>query len=113
MYDAILAWLEAHPELAGVFAVAVVWPALSGLASFADGWLAKRYPVALAVGRALGFDLKRLLAILFSRALESRKLPVPPEVVELRFQRVDKAIARESSKHYPPPPPAAGRKAKP
>lgn len=103
MYEAVLSWIEAHPE-AFALLVSIALPVLLSGLSFLDGAAAKRWPVAVAIARALLPDLKRAAAIAASGALESRKLPVPPEIAQLRVERVEKAIV-ESSKRPPPMPP--------
>lgn len=105
MYESILSWAEAHPEAFGLLCTLVVVPLFGSLASFADAWLAKRAPVLTALLRALLPDVKRALAIAASGALESRKLPVPPEVRQLTVERVEKAIEETASKRAPVPPP--------
>ena len=88
MGKTILAWLAAHPDLVAVLMVAVVWPVLSGAASYADEWLARRFPTAAAMLRASGFDAKRFLAL--ALAVLRRKvptLPIPPEVIEATARR--------------------------
>jgi hypothetical protein len=103
MYEAVLSWIERHPQTF-VMLVAIAVPVLGSVASFLDGWAAKRWPIAVALARALLPDLKRAGAILVSGALESRKLPVPPEVRQLTVERVEKAIEESASKRPPPPP---------
>jgi len=98
MYDAILSWLEAHPELVAAVGVPLVLSVLS----FADRQLAERWPVALAVLRALVPDVKRAAAILLSNAGRSGKLPEPPEVTELRYRRVEAAIERATTRATTP-----------
>jgi hypothetical protein len=85
---AVLAWLAAHPELVAVLMTAVVWPALTGAASYADEWLARRAPTLAAILRAGGFDAKRFLAILGELARRKvPRLPIPPEVIEATSRR--------------------------
>jgi hypothetical protein len=96
MFEAVLSWIEEHPQTF-VMLVALAVPAVGSVASFLDGWAAKRWPVAVALARALLPDLKRAGAILVSGALESRKLPVPPEVRALQVERVEKAIEQTTS----------------
>lgn len=88
MGKTVLAWLAAHPDLVAVLMVAVVWPVLSGAASYADEWLARRFPTAAAMLRASGFDAKRFLALAGS-VLRRRvpTLPIPPEVIEATARR--------------------------
>lgn len=93
MYEAVLSWIEAHPATFAVVASIAVPTILSAL-SFLDGWAAKRWPVAVAIARALLPDVKRVVAIAASGALESRKLPVPPEVRALTVERVERAISQ-------------------
>lgn len=89
----MLTLAQAHPGLVGVLVTAVVWPMLSGAASFADQALGRRFPIAMAILRTVGFDAKRFAAIVLSDAMKARKLPVPPEVTELTIQRIDKAVS--------------------
>lgn len=101
MFDRILAFAEAHPETFGLVCTLVLVPLLGSAASFLDAWAAKRWPVGVALLRALLPDIKRFAAILATKAFESRKLPVPPEVRQLTVERVEKAIEATASK--PPP----------
>lgn len=105
MIDRLLAFAEAHPETFGLVCTLVLVPLLGSAASFLDAWAAKRWPVAVAMARALLPDVKRAAAILTTRALEKRKLPVPPEVRELAIQRIEKAVEQTASKPPPSPPP--------
>lgn len=112
MFDRILAYLErlatAYPEAFGMLVVLIVVPAIGSALSFADGWAAKRWPVAVALLRAALPDPKRMAAILVAKAFESRKLPVPPEVRQLTVERVEKAIEATSSRPSRIPPGITG-----
>ena len=79
--EQILAFADAHPELAAVIVTSVVWPLLTGLLSLGYHALEERYPVAVAYLRAAGLDLPRTLAAI--RAAWPKRLPPPPPALIL------------------------------
>lgn len=95
MYERVLSEVErfagAYPAAFALLVTLIVVPLLGSALSFLDGWAAKRWPVAVALLRALLPDPKRAAAILTARVMDSQKLPVPPEVRELAIRRVERA----------------------
>lgn len=95
MYERVLSEVErfagAYPAAFALLVTMIVVPLIGSALSFADGWAAKRWPVAVALLRALLPDPKRAAAILTARVLDSQKLPVPPEVRELAIRRFERA----------------------
>lgn len=69
------AYFAAHPELFALLAT-LLWPLLTGFASYFDAQIAARAPKLAAFLDASGFNAKLSLRILW-RAL-SKKLPLPP-----------------------------------
>lgn len=65
--QSIMQYIYDHPET-----VAIIWPVLTGLLSFAFGALSRRYPIVTAILRASGLDLPAL-----GRALRKRMEPPP------------------------------------
>jgi hypothetical protein len=78
---ALLAWLADNPAFTVVLFTAVIWPALSGVLSFAWRKLEERAPNVIALLRAVGLDLpgaKRAMVALVSGFLARRGVKTPP-----------------------------------
>lgn len=75
-WEALLVLAEKHPELAGVIIASVVWPAVTGAASFAYGRAEERFPFAVAFLRRNGLDLAGCIELI--RKHWPKRLPPPP-----------------------------------
>lgn len=71
--EQVYRFFEAYPTLGGMLITLVVWPTLTGLISFAQDELARRYPRVWDVVQRSGFDALGLI-----RARWPRRLPPPP-----------------------------------
>lgn len=71
--EQVYRFFEAYPTLGGMLITLVAWPTLTGLISFAQDELARRYPRVWDVVQRSGFDALGLI-----RARWPRRLPPPP-----------------------------------
>ncbi len=74
--EQLFEFAERYPQLAAILISLVVWPTITGLASFGYARIEERFPEAVKALRAAGFDADRLLSAI--RAAWPKRLPPPP-----------------------------------